>query len=65
MNIFLFIILCQKFKNKILVDKVEIFINFMLVKRLASLTPLTSPLYSFGVDAKQILIGVPKEVHQN
>lgn len=37
----------------------------MLVRKLTSLAPLTTPFYAFGVDAKNIVIGVPKEVHQN
>jgi NAD(P) transhydrogenase subunit alpha len=37
----------------------------MLVRKLTSLTAATTPLYAFGVDAKKLLIGVPKEVHQN
>lgn len=35
----------------------------MLVRKLTSLAPLTTPLYAFGVDAKNLVIGVPKEVH--
>lgn len=37
----------------------------MLVRKLGSLGTLATPLYAFGVDAKKIVIGVPKEVHQN
>lgn len=37
----------------------------MLVRKLASIAPLTTPFYAFGIDAKQLLIGVPKEVYQN
>ena len=37
----------------------------MLVRKLTSLAPLTTPFYAFGVDAKNLVIGVPKEVYQN
>lgn len=37
----------------------------MLVRKLTSLASVTTPFYAFGVDAKKIVIGVPKEVHQN
>lgn len=37
----------------------------MLIRKLASLSPLTTPFYAFGVDAKKLVIGVPKEVHEN
>lgn len=37
----------------------------MLVRKLTSLASATTPLYAFGVDAKKIVIGVPKEVHAN
>lgn len=36
----------------------------MLVRRLTALTPM-APRHFFGVDAKTLTIGVPKEVHQN
>jgi hypothetical protein len=35
----------------------------MLVRKLTSLATATSPIYAFGVDAKKLVIGVPKEVH--
>ena len=37
----------------------------MLARRLSSLTHFNNPFYAFGVDAKNLLIGVPKEVHEN
>jgi Alanine dehydrogenase/PNT, N-terminal domain len=37
----------------------------MLIRRFSVLTSTISPLYAFGVDAKQLVIGVPKEVHTN
>lgn len=37
----------------------------MLIRKLASLSPLTTRFYAFGVDAKKLVIGVPKEVHEN
>jgi hypothetical protein len=35
----------------------------MLVRKLTSFASMTTQMYSFGVDAKKIVIGVPKEVH--
>ena len=37
----------------------------MLVKRLTGFAGVTAQKYAFGVDAKKVVIGVPKEVHQN
>jgi len=37
----------------------------MLVRKLTSLAAVTTPAYAFGVDAKKIVIGVPKDVYQN
>lgn len=37
----------------------------MLVRKLSSVATATSQFYAFGVDAKQLVIGVPKEVHTN
>lgn len=37
----------------------------MLVRKLTSLAAATTPVYAFGVDAKKLVIGVPKEVYQN
>ena len=36
----------------------------MLVRKLTGFASMTQ-MYAFGVDAKKVLIGVPKEVHQN
>lgn len=37
----------------------------MLVRKLGSLGTLSTPCYAFGIDAKKLVIGVPKEVHHN
>lgn len=37
----------------------------MLVRKLTGFASITSQRFGFGVDAKKVLIGVPKEVHQN
>ena len=37
----------------------------MLARRFTSLAAMTTPHYAFGVDAKQLVIGVPKEVQEN
>lgn len=37
----------------------------MLARRFTSLATLTTPQYAFGVDAKKLVIGVPKEVQAN
>lgn len=37
----------------------------MLARRFTSLATLTTPHYAFGVDAKKLVIGVPKEVYTN
>lgn len=37
----------------------------MLVRKLAGLASMSSQVYAFGVDAKKLVIGVPKEVHEN
>ena len=37
----------------------------MLVRKLTSLAAVTTPCYAFGVDAKKLVIGVPKEVYQS
>lgn len=37
----------------------------MLVRRFTTLASSASPFYAFGVDAKKLVIGVPKEVHSN
>ena len=37
----------------------------MLARRFTSLASITTPRYAFGVDAKQLTIGVPKEVTAN
>lgn len=35
----------------------------MLVRKLTGFASITSQRFGFGVDAKKVLIGVPKEVH--
>ena len=37
----------------------------MLARKLTGFATLTSQRYAFSVDAKKLVIGVPKEVHQN
>ena len=37
----------------------------MLARRLTSLATATTPAYAFGVDAKKLVVGVPKEVYPN
>lgn len=37
----------------------------MLVRRLGNILSSNSPLYQFAIEAKQLVIGVPKEVHPN
>ena len=37
----------------------------MLARRFTSLASMATPRYAFGVDAKNLLIGVPKEVQEN
>ncbi len=37
----------------------------MLVRKLSAFASITSQRFAFGVDAKKVVIGVPKEVHEN
>jgi hypothetical protein len=37
----------------------------MLARKLTGFASMTGQRYAFGVDAKKLVIGVPKEVHQN
>lgn len=37
----------------------------MLMRRILSCKAVNKPTYSFGVDAKGLTIGVPKEMFQN
>jgi len=37
----------------------------MLARRFTSLASMATPHYAFGVDAKKLVIGVPKEVLEN
>jgi NAD(P) transhydrogenase len=37
----------------------------MLARKLTGFASITGQRYAFGVDAKKLVIGVPKEVHQN
>ena len=37
----------------------------MLVRRILAKKSITSQFYNFGVDAKKLVVGVPKEVYEN
>jgi NAD(P) transhydrogenase subunit alpha len=37
----------------------------MLARKLTGFASISGQRYAFGVDAKKLVVGVPKEVHQN